>query len=209
HIKAVRSGTKDALLVGDMPFGSYNVSKEQAIMNVNRMMKEGGCDVVKLEGGREVADTVKAIVDSGTPVMGHVGLTPQTVSKMGGFKVQGKGEAAEAVLQDALALQEAGVFSIVLEGIPEALGKLITAKLRVPTIGIGGGRFTDGQVMVFHDMLGFFDKFVPKFVKQYMQLNKEIVTALETYKAEVKAGIFPAEEHTFGGVSDEELKRLY
>ena len=209
HIQAVVAGAPNPLIVGDMPFGSYNVSKEQAIMNTNRMVKEGRCDVVKLEGGVEIAETVKAIVDSGTPVMGHIGLTPQTSAKMGGFKVQGKGEAAESVLEDALAIQEAGAFAIVLEGIPEALGTLITKKLEIPTIGIGGGRYTDGQVLVFHDMLGFFDKFVPKFVKQYMQLNEEIVKALETYKAEVKSGAFPEEKHVFGGVTDEELKRLY
>jgi 3-methyl-2-oxobutanoate hydroxymethyltransferase len=180
-----------------MPFGSYNVSKEQAIMNANRLMKEGRCDVIKLEGGTEVSGTVRAIVDSGTPVMGHIGLTPQTASKMGGFKVQGKGEAAQLVLEDALALEEAGAFSLVLEGIPEGLGKLITEKVGIPTIGIGGGRYTDGQVLVFHDMMGFFDKFTPKFVKRYLNLNEEIVSALETYKAEVKSMAFPEECHVF------------
>lgn len=209
HVQAVMAGAKDALVVGDMPFGSYNVSTEQAVANANRLMKEGGCDCVKLEGGVEMAPVVKAIVDSGTPVFGHIGLTPQTSSKMGGFKVQGKGEAAEAVLKDALAIEEAGAFAIVLEGIPEALGKLITAKLHIPTIGIGGGRYTDGQVLVFHDMLGFFDKFVPKFVKQYMHLNEDIVKALTTYKDEVKGGQFPTEDNVFKGVTDEELQRLY
>ncbi|MBQ7263773.1 MAG: 3-methyl-2-oxobutanoate hydroxymethyltransferase [Synergistaceae bacterium] len=209
HIRAVMAGAKDALVVGDLPFGSYNVSPQQAVESANRLMKEGGCDCVKLEGGVEMAPVVKAIVDSGTPVFGHVGLTPQTTSKMGGFKVQGKGEAAEAVLQDALAIEGAGAFAIVLEGIPEALGKLITKKLRIPTIGIGAGRYTDGQVLVFHDMLGFFDKFVPKFVKQYLHLNEEIVRALGTYKDEVKDGRFPTEEHVFAGVTDEELSRLY
>ena len=209
HIKPVVVGTPSPLIVGDMPFGSYNVSKEQSIMNANKMMKEGRCDVIKLEGGVEMADTVKAIVDSGTPVMGHIGLTPQTASKMGGFKVQGKGEAAQLVLEDALALEKAGAFSLVLEGIPEQLGKLITKKVGIPTIGIGAGRYTDGQVLVFHDMLGFFDRFVPKFVKQYMHLNEQIVSALETFKDEVKTGAFPEECHTFGGVTEEELKNLY
>jgi len=209
HIKPVVIGAPSPLIVGDMPFGSYNVSKEQAIMNANRMMKEGRCDVVKLEGGVEMADTVKAIVDSGTPVMGHIGLTPQTASKMGGFKIQGKGEAAKLVLEDALALEKAGAFLIVLEGIPEQLGKIITGKIGVPTVGIGAGRYTDGQVLVFHDMLGFFDRFVPKFVKQYMHLNEQIVSALDTFKNEVKAGAFPEECHTFGGVGEEELKHLY
>ena len=209
HIKPVVVGAPSPMIVGDMPFGSYNVSKEQAIINANRLMKEGRCDVIKLEGGVEMADTVKAIVDSGTPVMGHIGLTPQTSSKMGGFKVQGKGEAAKLVLDDAIALEKAGAFAIVLEGIPEQLGKLITQKVGIPTIGIGAGRYTDGQVLVFHDMLGFFDRFVPKFVKQYMHLNEQIVSALDTFKNEVKTGAFPEECHTFGGVEEEELKHLY
>jgi len=209
HIKAVVAGAPDPMIVGDMVFGSYNVSEQQAIESANRMMKEGRCDVVKLEGGREMAHIVKAIVDSGTPVMGHIGLTPQTASKMGGFKVQGKGEAAREVLADALAIQEAGAFSIVVEGVPEALGKLITAKLDIPVIGIGAGRYTDGQVMVFHDMLGFFDKFVPKFVKQYLHLNEEIKGALGEYKDDVRKGTFPGDDNVFGGVTDEDLKDLY
>ena len=209
HIKPVVLGAPTPLIVGDMPFGSYNVSKEQAVVNATRLLKEGRCDVVKLEGGTEVADTVKAIVDAGIPVMGHIGLTPQTVSKLGGFRIQGKGDTAKKVLDDALALQEAGAFSIVLECIPDELGKLITEKLSIPTIGIGGGRFTDGQVLVFHDMVGLFEKFVPKFVKQYLNLSPEIVKALETYKEEVKSGAFPEEKHCFGGVTEEDLKRLY
>lgn len=209
HIQPVVKGAPSAHIVGDMPFGSYNVSKEQAIINSTRLMKEGRCDSIKLEGGIEVADTVKAIVDAGIPVMGHIGLTPQTVSKLGGFKIQGKGDAAKKVLDDALALQAAGAFAIVLECIPEELGKLITEKLDIPTIGIGGGRYTDGQVLVFHDMVGLFEKFVPKFVKQYLNLSPEIVKALEKFKCEVKSGDFPEEQHTFGGVTEEELKRLY
>lgn len=209
HIKPVVLGAPSPMIVGDMTFGSYNTTKEDAIHNATRLMKEGRCDVIKLEGGKEVADTVKAIVDAGVPVMGHIGLTPQTVSKLGGFKIQGKGDAAKDVLDDALALQEAGAFAIVLECVPEQLGKLITEQLKIPTIGIGGGRYTDGQVIVYHDMLGMFDKFVPKFVKQYRNLSSEIVGALEEYKAEVKSGAFPEEKHTFGGVTEEELKRLY
>ncbi len=209
HIKPVVLGAPTPLIVGDMPFGSYNGSKEQAIANATRLMKEGRCDVIKLEGGREVADTVKAIVDAGVPVMGHIGLTPQTVSKLGGFKIQGKGDAAKDVLEDALALERAGVWGMVIECVPEELGKLITEKVKVPTISIGGGRYCDGQVLVYHDMVGLFEKFVPKFVKQYMNLSPEIVSALETFKAEVKSGAFPEEKHTFGGVSEEELKRLY
>ena len=210
HIKPVVLGAPNALIVGDMPFGSYNVSREQGIINATRMLKEGRCDVIKLEGGREVADTVKAIVDAGIPVMGHIGLTPQTVSKLGGFKVQGKGEeAARGVLEDALALQKAGAWGIVLECVPELLAKLITEKLTIPTIGIGGGRYCDGQVLVFHDMMGLFEKFTPKFVKQYLNMAPEVVKALEEFKQEVRSGTFPEEKHVFGGVGEEELKRLY
>ena len=210
HIRPVVKGAPNPLIVGDMPFGSYNVSKEQAIINANRLMKEGGCDVIKLEGGQEVAGTVKAIVDAGIPVMGHIGLTPQTVSKLGGFKVQGKStEAAQALLDDALALEKAGAWGLILECIPEAVGKLITEKVSIPTIGIGGGRHCDGQVLVFHDMFGLFEKFLPKFVKQYANLGDQIVKGLEEFKEEVKEGIFPEEAHVFGGVKDEELKRLY
>lgn len=210
HIKAVVKGATNPLIVGDLPFGSYNVSKEQAIINSNRLMKEGGCDVVKLEGGQEVARIVKAIVDSGTPVMGHIGLTPQTVSKLGGFKVQGKSlEAAKQLIADAKALEEAGAFALILECIPENIGKIISEKVSIPTIGIGGGRFCDGQVLVFHDMLGLFEKFIPKFVKKYAELGVEIVNGLEKFKQEVKEGVFPSDEHIFKGVSEEELKRLY
>jgi 3-methyl-2-oxobutanoate hydroxymethyltransferase len=210
HIKPVVLGAPNPLIVGDMPFGSYNVSKEQAIINATRLMKEGRCDVIKLEGGKEVADTVRAIVDAGIPVMGHIGLTPQTVSKLGGFKVQGKGEeAARGVLEDALALQEAGAWGLVLECVPEMLAKLITEKLSIPTIGIGGGRYCDGQVLVFHDMMGLFEKFTPKFVKQYRNLADEMVSALNTFKEEIRSGAFPEEKHVFGGVGEEELKRLY
>lgn len=210
HIKPVVLGAPNPLIVGDMPFGSYNVSKEQAIVNATRLMKEGRCDVIKLEGGKEVADTVKAIVEAGIPVMGHIGLTPQTVSKLGGFKVQGKGEAAaRGVLEDALALQEAGAWGIVLECVPEMLAKLITEKLDIPTIGIGGGRYCDGQVLVFHDMMGLFEKFTPKFVKQYRNMAEEMVSALGTFKEEIRSGAFPEEKHVFGGGGEEELKRLY
>lgn len=210
HIKPVVLGAPNPLIVGDMPFGSYNVSKELAIINATRLLKEGRCDVIKLEGGREVADTVKAIVEAGIPVMGHIGLTPQTVSKLGGFKVQGKGEeAARGVLEDALALQKAGAWGVVLECVPELLAKLITEKLTIPTIGIGGGRYCDGQVLVFHDMMGLFEKFTPKFVKQYLNMAPEVVKALEEFKEEVRTGAFPEEKHIFGGVGEEELKRLY
>ncbi|HHV52162.1 MAG TPA: 3-methyl-2-oxobutanoate hydroxymethyltransferase [Synergistaceae bacterium] len=210
HTKAVVRGVENAMVIGDLPFGSYNQSKEQAIANATRLMKEGGCDAVKLEGGVEMAEITKAIVDAGIPVMGHIGLTPQTISKLGGFKVQGKGvQEAEKLLKSALALQEAGIFSIVLECVPEEVGRLITEKLSIPTIGIGGGRYCDGQVLVFHDTLGLFEKFLPKFVKRYRNLGEEIVKALEEYKQEVKEEKFPGPEHVFGGVTEEELKRLY
>ncbi|MDI3531933.1 MAG: 3-methyl-2-oxobutanoate hydroxymethyltransferase [Synergistaceae bacterium] len=210
HTKAVVRGVENAMVIGDLPFGSYNQSKEQAIANATRLMKEGGCDAVKLEGGVEMAEITKAIVDAGIPVMGHIGLTPQTISKLGGFKVQGKGaQEAEKLLKSAVALQEAGIFSIVLECVPEEVGRLVTEKLSIPTIGIGGGRYCDGQVLVFHDTLGLFEKFLPKFVKRYRNLGEEIVKALEEYKQEVKEEKFPGPEHVFGGVTEEELKRLY
>lgn len=210
HIRPVVRGAKNPMIVGDMPFGSYNESREQAIRNATRLMKEGGCDAIKLEGGAEVAETVKAIVDAGIPVMGHIGLTPQTISQLGGFKVQGKNlESAKALMEDARALEEAGAFSIVLECVPEELGKAITQKLSIPTIGIGAGRYTDGQVLVFHDLVGLFERFTPKFVKRYANLGEEIVKALEVYKQEVKEKKFPQQEHVFGGLEEEDLKRLY
>jgi 3-methyl-2-oxobutanoate hydroxymethyltransferase len=210
HIRPVVRGAKNPMIVGDMPFGSYNESREQAVRNATRLMKEGGCDVIKLEGGTEVAETVKAIVDAGVPVMGHIGLTPQTISQLGGFKVQGKNlESAKALMEDARALEEAGAFSIVLECVPEELGKAITQQLSIPTIGIGAGRYTDGQVLVFHDLVGLFERFTPKFVKRYANLGEEIVKALEVYKQEVKEKKFPQQEHVFGGLEEEDLKRLY
>lgn len=198
HIRAVVRGASTPLIIGDLPFGSYNVSKEQAITNSNSLMKEGGCDAVKLEGGKEVSHIVKAIVDSGTSVMGHIGLTPQTVSKLGGFKVQGKTlEAGQKLVEDAVALEEAGAFALILECIPEDLGRLITERLSIPTIGIGGGRYCDGQVLVFHDMLGLFEKFTPKFVKKYAEIGDQIVKGLEDFKQEVKDGKFPSDDHVF------------
>ncbi|SDY76228.1 3-methyl-2-oxobutanoate hydroxymethyltransferase [Tindallia californiensis] len=210
HIKPVVKGAPDALVVGDMPFGSYQISKKKAVKNAVQLMKKGGCDAVKLEGGAEMAEVVKAIVDAGIPVMGHIGLTPQTVSKLGGFKVQGKSvEAAEVLLKDALKLQEAGAWGLVLEAIPEEVGKLITKKSDIPTIGIGAGRYCDGQVLVFHDMFGLFQRFVPKFVKQYGQLGDQVVDGLETFKKEIQEGRFPASQHKFSGVEEEELTHLY
>ena len=164
-------------------------------------MKEGRCDAVKLEGGVRMKNVIKAVVDAGIPVVGHIGLTPQTTAQLGGFKVQGKGDAARKVLEDALAVQEAGACMIVLEAIPAPLATLITERLSIPTIGIGAGNGTDGQVLVYHDMLGMFDKFVPKFVKVYKNIGSEITAGIKEYIGDVKSTAFPAAEHTYGGVS--------
>ncbi len=198
HCRAVAQGAESAFLVGDMPFMSYQPSIPEAIRNAGRFLKEAGMDAVKLEGGKEVAPTIRAIVDAGVPVMGHVGLTPQTVSQLGGYRVQGNtAVSAQTMLEDALALQEAGCFAIVLEAIPASVATAISKRLTIPTIGIGAGAGCDGQVLVYHDMLGLFDKFVPKFVKQYAHLGDIILEALETYRDEVKNGSFPAPEHTY------------
>ncbi|MBW2178100.1 MAG: 3-methyl-2-oxobutanoate hydroxymethyltransferase [Deltaproteobacteria bacterium] len=198
HIKAVVRGCKAPLIVGDMPFMSYNISIEEAVRNAGRLMKEGGCDVVKLEGGVDFAPTVKAIVKAGIPVQGHIGLTPQTASALGGFKMQGKDAvAARRIIEDAKALEEAGVFSMILEAVPAPLGKLVAESVKVPVIGIGAGADVDGQVLVTHDMVGLFDKFIPKFVKQYTQIRPIILEALNAYKKEVRDVTFPAPEHSF------------
>jgi len=206
HCKAVARGAKRAFLVGDMPFMSYQISPSEAVRNAGRYMKEAGMDAVKLEGGREVLEAVRAIVAAGIPVMGHLGLTPQTATKLGGYKVQAKtASAAQRLREDALALQEAGCFSIVLEAIPASIGETVSKELSIPTIGIGAGAGCDGQVLVFHDILGLFDRFVPKFVKQYATLRQPILDALQAYREEVEAGTFPAKEHTFT-INEEELQ---
>jgi 3-methyl-2-oxobutanoate hydroxymethyltransferase len=208
HSKAVRRAVKYALVIGDMPFMSYNISKEEAIFNAGRFMKEAGCDAVKLEWVNNVVDITRAIVDSGIPIMGHIGLTPQTASQLGGFKVQGKdAETAKRLLDSAIKLQDAGCFSIVLECIPSEIAKIITEKLTIPTIGIGAGIDCDGQVLVTHDMLGLFERFTPKFVKQYANLSPEILKAVEKYKEEVENLKFPSSEHSFI-IKDEELKKV-
>ncbi len=207
HTKAVMAGAPDTFVVTDMPFGSCS-SAMTAIENATRIMKEGRCDAVKIEGGVNMAPIIKAVVDAGIPVVGHIGLTPQTTSKLGGFKIQGKGEAAGEVLKDALAVQEAGAFMIVLECVPAELSTLISQRLDVPTIGIGAGNGTDGQVLVYHDLLGLFDKFVPKFVKVYRKIGSEIEAGISEYIADVKNGTFPDEAHAFGGVTKEDLKDL-
>ena len=208
HAKAARRGTKFAFLIGDMPFMSYQISKEEAIRNAGRFMKEAGCDAVKLEGGEEVLEATMAIINAGIPVLGHLGLTPQTVSKLGGFKVQGKdAEGANKILEQAYALERAGCFAIVLECVPDQVAKLITKKLSIPTIGIGAGPDCDGQVLVTNDMVGLFDRFVPKFVKQYVKLSAIISDGLKKYKDEVEKGIFPDAAHSFS-IKDEEIKKL-
>jgi 3-methyl-2-oxobutanoate hydroxymethyltransferase len=198
HCRAVRRGVRFALLVGDLPFMSYNTGREEAIRNAGRFLKEAGCDAVKLEGGLEVVETVRAIVEAGIPVMAHIGLTPQTVSKLGGFRVQGRdAETARRVLDSSSALEKAGAFSVVMECIPDQLAGLITRALRVPTIGIGAGPECDGQVLVSNDLLGTYEKFQPKFVKQYARLHPLIRQALADYVREVRAGAFPGPEHGF------------
>jgi len=197
HCKAVARGASTALLVGDMPFMSYQVSVAEAVRNAGRFLQEAGMEGVKLEGGRERAEAVRQIVAAGIPVMGHIGLTPQSVAQFGGFVPQGKtAAAAQRLIEDAQILQEAGCFSIVLESVPAQLAELISQQLEIPTIGIGAGVGCDGQVLVIHDLLGLFDRFTPKFVKQYRTLHRDIVDALSEYRAEVESRAFPAAEHS-------------
>jgi len=198
HTKAVARGAKEALIVADMPFLSYHVSVEDAIKNAGRMIKEGMAHAVKLEGGEEIIDKVRAIINAQIPVMGHLGLTPQSVNVFGGFKVQGKSKSQiEKLIRDAKILEEAGVFAIVLEGIPKEVAKIITEAVSVPTIGIGAGVHCDGQILVTQDLLGLYSDFVPKFVKQYRKLSVDIMEAFKEYINEVKNGEFPRDEHSF------------
>jgi 3-methyl-2-oxobutanoate hydroxymethyltransferase len=198
HSAAVRRGAPKAFVVGDMPFGSYHTGVRDAVINAIRLVKEADCDAIKLEGGREVCDVVKALVTSGISVMGHLGLTPQTASQLGGYKVQGKDlDGARKMLEDARALQQAGAFSLVLECVPAELADLISKELEIPTIGIGAGPECDGQVLVINDMLGMFEKFTPKFVKQYQNLAPVIRDGVNNYVAEMKNGTFPAAEQSF------------
>ena len=208
HSKAVRRGAKYAFLIGDMPFMSYQVNTEEAIRNAGRFMKEAGCDAVKLEGGTDVLEIAQAIIKAGIPVMGHLGLTPQTISKLGGFKVQGKdATVAQGIIDDALKLEEVGCFSVLMECVPDRVAQLVTKKLKVPTIGIGAGPYCDGQVLVTHDLLGLFDRFIPKFVKQYVNLSAQILEGLKAYKEEVETSQFPAKEHSFT-MKEEEARKL-
>jgi len=208
HTRAVMRGTERAFVLGDLPFMSYQVCVEDAVRNAGRFIKDGGCDGIKLEGGREVVPQVQAICRAGIPVCAHIGLTPQTATNLGGFKVQGKDAvSARRLLEDALALQEAGAFMIVLECVPDVLAREISRALRIPTIGIGAGKDCDGQVLVFHDLVGLFDRFTPKFVKKYAAIENEIVTALKGYAAEVREGDFPGPDQSFG-MKEKEAERF-
>lgn len=209
HLKAVSRGVKRAMVVGDMPFLSYHISREESVRNAGRLLQEGLAQAVKLEGGSEVADTIKAITTAGIPVMGHLGLTPQSVHQLGGFKVQGKdGEGARRLVEDARKIEEAGVFAIVLECIPQQLAQIITAEVSVPTIGIGAGAGCDGQILVTHDLVGMYSDFTPKFVKQYAKIKEIFVQACTEYRDEVKNKKFPGPEHAFN-MAEEEIKKIY
>ena len=208
HTKAVMRGTAWAFVIGDMPFMSYQAGIEDAVRNAGRFIKEGGCDAVKLEGGSEVAPVVKAIVTAGIPVCAHIGLTPQTATQLGGFRVQGKdAESARNLIESAKDLEAAGAFMVVMECIPDVLAARITNELAIPTIGIGAGRDCDGQVLVYHDTVGLFERFTPRFVKQYIKLGPMIIDALKEYKREVEEGVFPGDEHIFT-MSKEEAKKV-
>lgn len=197
HCRAVARGARYALMIGDMPFMSYQISVEQAVRNAGRFLQSAGMDAVKLEGGRERVDAIRAIVAAGIPVMGHLGLTPQSIQQLGGFRAQGRtSAAARRLLEDALLLQEAGCFGLVIESIPARLATLISQRLEIPTIGIGAGAGCDGQVLVTHDLLGLFDRFTPRFVKKYADLHAEIARALAAYRVDVEMKAFPAPEHT-------------
>jgi len=209
HSAAVARGAKNALVVCDMPFMSYQTSVYDAVVNAGRLMKEGRAGAVKLEGGKEICPQIKAIVDAGIPVCAHLGLTPQSINAFGGFKVQGKTEAAaKKLIEDAIAVEEAGAFAVVLECVPAALAELVTKKVSIPTIGIGAGNVCDGQVLVYQDMLGMFSDFTPKFVKRFADIGSVMKEAFRTYDAEVKAGSFPGSEHTYA-MDDDIIEKLY
>lgn len=209
HTKAVTRGVKEAFVVADMPFMSYQTSVYDAVVNAGRLIKEGHAHAVKLEGGMEVCEQIRAIVRASIPVCAHIGLTPQSINAFGGFSVQGKGEeAAKRLIEEAKAVEEAGAFSVVLECVPEALATLITQQINIPTIGIGAGAGCDGQVLVYQDMLGLYSDFVPKFVKQFKKLDSEMKEGFRAYREEVRAGLFPAKEHTFK-IDETVLNKLY
>ncbi len=209
HTKAVARGTKNALVVADLPFMSYQTSVYDAVYNAGRLMKEGRAHAVKLEGGVDMCDRIEAIVKSSIPVMAHIGLTPQSVNALGGFKVQGKDEkAAKALIEAAKAVEKAGAFAVVLECVPAKLAAIVTKELSIPTIGIGAGAECDGQVLVYQDMIGMFSGFTPKFVKKYANIGDMMKEAFEEYNKEVKNGSFPSQEHTFK-ISEDVIEKLY
>jgi len=208
HAKAVSRAVKHALVIGDMPYEAYQLDIKNSVKNAKRFIEEANCDAVKLEWFDRCLEVTEAIIKEGIPVMGHIGLTPQTADKLGGFKVQGKdAETAKRLIEQAEALEKLGCFSIVLECVPDKIAKMITEKLKVPTIGIGAGIFCDGQVLVTHDLLGLFERFKPKFVKRYINLSELILKAIQEYKAEVIEEKFPTQEHSFT-IKEEELKKL-
>jgi 3-methyl-2-oxobutanoate hydroxymethyltransferase len=211
HIRPVVKGAPQTFIVGDMPFGSYNVSKEQAIMNGNRLIKETGCDCIKLEGGVEMAETIAAMVTAGIPVMGHIGLTPQTATSLGGFRVQGgTPESAAQLIEDAKALEKAGCFSLVLECVPKGVAKSLTEAVKIPVLGIGAGPYVDCQVLVTQDLLGMYGEFKPKFVKLFKNIRKEMVEGLNEFHKETVEGTFPSDEYSFNAkVEGYELDTLY
>lgn len=209
HTKAVSRGVKNTLVVADMPFMSYQTSAYDAVVNAGRLIKEGRAHAVKLEGGLEVCDKIEAIVKASIPVMAHIGLTPQSINAIGGFKVQGKDEeAAKRLIDAAIAVEKAGAFAVVLECVPSKLAKIITSKLSIPTIGIGAGADCDGQILVYQDMLGMYNDFTPKFVKKYENIGERMDIAFKQYISEVKEKVFPGEEHGFK-ISDEVIEKLY
>jgi len=206
--RAVARGVKYAMVIGDMPFLSYQVSVEDAIRNAGRFIKEGNCEAVKLEGGGKMINTLRAIVEAGIPAIGHLGLTPQTASMLGGYRVQGRtADAARKILEDAIGIEQAGAFMLVLECVPDRLAQLVARRIKVPVIGIGAGPYADGQVLVLHDMLGVQAGFTPKFVKQFAMVGNDILNAAKAYREEVKAKKFPAPEHTFT-IPDEEFNNI-
>jgi 3-methyl-2-oxobutanoate hydroxymethyltransferase len=209
HSRAARRGAKGTFMLTDMPYLTYQISPAQAMENAARLVQEGGCEGVKIEGGEEIAPQVRALVKAGIPVCAHIGLTPQSATSLSGYKVQGRtAEAATKLLRDAVALEEAGAFMIVLECIPAQVAELITKRLSIPTIGIGGGAQCDGQVLVFHDTLGLFERFVPKFVKQFETLGVKARDALGVYADEVRSGTFPDAAHSFS-MNEEQLQKIY
>ncbi len=198
HTKMVARAVKNAMVIGDMPFMSYQVSLPEAVQNAGRFLKEAGASAVKMEGGAEVAEHIRALTKSDIPVMAHIGLTPQSVHRIGGYKVQGKTEqAAKKLIEDAHIIEDAGAFSLLLEAIPMNLAKRITEELSIPTIGIGAGPHCDGQILVLHDVIGLFERFVPKFVKQYANMKDDILKSVKLYREEIEKGIFPSEEQSF------------